>query len=197
MTPSKRTLLALVLTLSGGLTACGGSSDGGDGGDAGAGGSTGDAAPSGDGGGGSGTSADAAAPAGPGAAALAGADGITGTFGGMAHTFTIGPIHVPQQTATVLIGASSAQYPPADSWAIRFLPQLGTQNCNGADGEGDPAVSYRSLANLDANGTTGTIGACAITVTGLAPKFEGSFTATIPTSAGNLEVTDGYFRIAH
>ena len=134
---------------------------------------------------------------GPGAASLGGSDGITGTFGGKTYALTVSPLRVPQQTPTVLIGASSATLPPADSWGIRFRPALGTQTCTGSSGENDPAVSFRSTANLDLNGTTGATGACSITVTSLAPKFEGAFTATIVTGTGNLVVTDGYFRIAN
>lgn len=128
---------------------------------------------------------------------LGGGNGIKGTFGGKTYTATFGAARVPQQTATVLIGASTAQYPPADSWAVRFLPTLGTQQCNGADGPGDPAISFRSTANPNLIGTTGTKGTCVINVTSLSPKFEGTFSASIPSGDGTHGVTDGYFRIAN
>jgi len=129
------------------------------------------------------------------ATGLGGSDGITGTFGGVVHAFTVNPVHVPQQTPTVLIGAASAMFPPSESWAVRFRPVLGRQACNGSDGENDPAISFRSTARLDLNGTTGTLGACSIDVTSLSPKYEGTFTATLPTGSGNLEVVDGEFRV--
>jgi len=136
---------------------------------------------------------------GPGAASLGGSDGITGTFGGKTYAFTVSPLHVPQMTTTALISASVVTMGLPESWAIRFLPKLGTQECTGSDEVGDPAVSFRSLANTDLSGTTGSLGTCSITVTSLTPKYEGSFIATFVPIGGTTEktmVTDGYFRIA-
>ena len=143
------------------------------------------------------TAPDGAVASTPGAPSLGGQDGITGTFKGATHAHTASPLHVPQQTPTVLIGANGPTTPLPDSWALRFLPQVGTQTCNGASGPSDPAVSYRSITKPDLAGTTGATGACSITVTSVSPKYEGSFTATIPTGGGSLVVTDGYFRIAN
>jgi len=144
-------------------------------------------------------SAPDASVSGPGAASLGGSDGIAGTFGGKTYAFTVSPLHVPQMTATVLISAGFVEMGLPESWAIRFLPKLGTQECTGSDEAGDPAVSFRSIANTDLTGTTGSSGTCAITVTSLTPKYEGTFTASIATiggTTGQTMVTDGYFRIA-
>ncbi|MEN9579345.1 MAG: hypothetical protein RJA70_2354 [Pseudomonadota bacterium] len=144
--------------------------------------------------GGSATAGSSAGGASAGESMLGTADGISGTFKGVTYAFTMSPLHIPQQTPTVLISASGH----TDTWSIRMIPMLGTQKCNGSAEAGDPAVSFRSLSNLDFNGTTGTDGACSITITSLAPKYEGTFTATILSiGAGELEVTEGAFRVAN
>jgi hypothetical protein len=131
---------------------------------------------------------------GPGPGGLGSADGITGTFGGMVHAHTFSVVHVPQQTSTAVIGANSAMYPPYESWRIRFMPKLGTQSCTGATGPDDSAIDFGSLIDFDAAGTTANK-TCSITITSLAPKFEGSFTATLSTTRGDVVVTDGSFRV--
>jgi hypothetical protein len=60
-------------------------------------------------------------------------DGITGTFDGT----TFNAANAPQQTKTVVIGASFAQYPLYNNWTIRFLPKLGAQDCSESTGTED------------------------------------------------------------
>jgi hypothetical protein len=152
--------------------------------EAGAGAPTGDA-------GAAGAGTDEPAPSGEG---LGAADGITGTFAGMAHTATFGVVHVPQQTSTSVVGATTAMYPPYESWRIRFTAKLGTQSCTGATGPDDSAIDFGSLTDFDAAGTTANK-TCSITLTSLAPKYEGTFTATLGTAGGDVVVTEGAFRV--
>jgi hypothetical protein len=147
-------------------------------------------APSGDAGA-AGAGTDEPAPGGDG---LGAADGITGSFAGMPHTATFSVVHVPQQTSTAVIGATTAMYPPYESWRVRFTPKLGTQTCTGATGPDDSAIDFGSLTDFDAAGTTANK-TCSITITSLAPKYEGTFTATLGTAGGDVVVTAGAFRV--
>lgn len=132
-------------------------------------------------------------PGGPGG--LGAADGITGTIDGVVHTHTFA-VHVPQQVETVVIGANSAMYPLYDAWGIRFMPKLGEQACTGDADVDDTFITFGSQTNFSAAGTTASgNGSCTINVTSLAPKFEGSFTATLATDHGDVTVTDGQFRV--
>jgi hypothetical protein len=126
---------------------------------------------------------------------LGAADGITGTIDGVVHTHTFA-LHVPQQTETVVIGANSMMYPLYDSWGIRFMPKLGEQACTGDADVDDTFITFGSQTNFSAAGTTASgNGSCTINVTSLAPKFEGTFTATLATDHGDVTVTDGQFRV--
>ena len=133
---------------------------------------------------------------GPGGAGLGAADGITGTFEGVVHTHTFNAVHVPQQTETVVIGANSAMYPLWDAWGMRFLPKLGEQACTGDTGTDDTFITFGSQTNFSLAGTTAN-GACSINVTSIAPKLEGTFTATLKTEHGDVDVTDGAFRVTN
>lgn len=126
---------------------------------------------------------------------LGAADGITGTIDGVVHTHTFA-LHVPQQVETVVIGANSMMYPLYDSWGIRFMPKLGEQACTGDADVDDTFITFGSQTNFSAAGTTASgNGSCTINVTSLAPKFEGTFTATLATDHGDVTVTDGQFRV--
>jgi hypothetical protein len=150
-------------------------------------------AATGDGGDGA-TSGGAGEEPGPGGVGLGAADGITGTFEGVVHTHTFNAVHVPQQTETVVIGANSAMYPLWDAWGLRFLPKLGVQACTGDTGTDDTFITFGSQSNYLLAGTTAK-GACSINVTSITPKLEGTFTATLKTGHGDVEVTDGAFRV--
>lgn len=131
----------------------------------------------------------------PGPGGLGAADGITGTIDGVVHTHTFA-VHVPQQVETVVIGANSMMYPLYDSWGIRFMPKLGEQACTGDADVDDTFITFGSQTNFSAAGTTASgNGSCTINVTSLAPKFEGTFTATLATDHGDVTVTEGAFRV--
>ena len=126
------------------------------------------------------------------------ANGISGAIDGVVHAHTFNAVNVPQQSETVVIGATSAMYPLYDSWGLRFLPQLGEQACTGDTGTEDIFITFGSQTNYNATGTTtGKDGACTINVTSIAPSFEGTFTATFSTPTGIAQVTSGEFRIPH
>lgn len=168
---------------SSGGSSSGGSSSGGSSGASSSGGSS------------SGTPSDAGTDASS-VAGLGTGDGITGTIDGTPKTFTFNAQRVPQQTTTAVIGATSTQYAPNDKWTLRLNPTVGAQTCTGATGTEDVFIQFGSQTDYNANGTTAGTGAkCSINVISLSPKFEGSFTATLVTTGGVRNVTDGYFRV--
>ena len=111
------------------------------------------------------------------------------------HAHLTRPQDVPQSgTSTIVLEAYQSAIAPFDQWRIRLKPQLGAQECTGDTGTEDTFVQFSSQADFNANGTTAK-GKCTINVTSIAPKYEGTFTATLITSAGPVDVTDGSFRV--
>jgi hypothetical protein len=123
-------------------------------------------------------------------------NGITGTFNGMVHAHAFNPTHVPQQTETQVMMATSAMYPLYDAWTIRFYPKLGEQDCTGDVGTTDTSITFGSQSNYQLGGTTAGEGAsCKLNITSIAPTYTGTFTATLKMSSGLVEVTDGAFSV--
>jgi hypothetical protein len=123
-------------------------------------------------------------------------DGITGTFDGMVHAHTFNPTHVPQQTETQVIMATSMMYPLYDAWTIRFYPKLGEQACTGDVDSGDTFITFGSQTNYALGGTTaGQGGACKLNITSIAPSYTGTFTASLVMESGVVAVTDGAFSV--